>query len=86
MITEVGESCVITEKEVNAKFDGKWVLLNERDFSPSEDRGYLLAYGDGIPQDRDALKKLNWDKYDGKALLLKGYSCKEDMVYGIYEC
>jgi hypothetical protein len=86
MITVVKEKRVITEKEVNAEFDGKWVLLNEQNFSPSENKGYLVAYGDGISQDRDALKQLNWDKYDGRAFLLKGHTCREDIIYGIYEC
>jgi hypothetical protein len=86
MITEVEEKRVMTEREVNAEFDGKWVLLYKRDFLPSEDKGYLSAYGDGTPQDRDALKAFNWDKYNGKARLMKGYTSKEGIMYGVYDC
>jgi hypothetical protein len=86
MITEVTEKRVLSLRQVDAEFDGQWVLLNKRAFPTSECRGYLVAYGDGTPQDRDALERLNLDKYDGKTLLLKGYVPKEDVVYGIYDC
>jgi hypothetical protein len=86
MITEVTEKRVISLKEVDTEFDGQWVLINKRAFPTSECKGYLVAYGDGTPQDRDALKRLNLDKYDGKTLLQKGYTPKEDVVYGIYQC
>jgi hypothetical protein len=86
MITEVAEKRVLSLKDINTEFDGHWVLLNHRAFPPSEGKGYLVAYGDGTPQDRDALEQIVWDKYDGKALLLKGYTPKEDIIYGIYQC
>jgi hypothetical protein len=46
----------------------------------------VVAYGDGTPEDYGALDQLLWDKYGGKALLLKGYTPKEDVIYGIYQC
>jgi hypothetical protein len=84
MITEVTEKRVLSLRQVDAEFDGQWVLLNRMGFPKSECKGYLVAYGDGTPQDRDALKRLDWDKYDGKTLLLKGYVPKEDIIYGLY--
>jgi hypothetical protein len=84
MITEVKEKRVLSHKQVNSEFDGHWVLLYRGGFPKSECEGYLVAYGDGTPQDRDALKQLDWDKYGGRALLLKGYIPKEDTIYGLY--
>jgi len=86
MVTEVMEKRVITEKDARSEFDGRWVLLDERDFPESEYRGYLVAYGDGTPEDRDALNKMLWEKYRGKAFLMKGYIPKEDIILGIYDC
>jgi uncharacterized circularly permuted ATP-grasp superfamily protein len=86
MVTEVTEKRIMSHRQVNAEFDGKWVVLDERDFSPPGGQGYLVAYGDGTPQDRDALDEIIFDRYKGQALLLKGYIPKEDIIYGIYQC
>jgi hypothetical protein len=86
MVTEVTEKRVITEKDARAEFDGRWVLLHESDFPESEYRGYLVAYGDGTPEDRDALRLINKNKYDGQAFLMRGYVPKEYVVYGVYDC
>jgi len=84
MVIEVTEKRIIDEKEVRVEFDGQWVLLDERDFPPSQSTGYLVAYGDGSPEDRDALMNLNYERYNGRAFLLKGYAPKEDIVLGVY--
>jgi hypothetical protein len=86
MITEVTDKRVMSHQQVNAEFDGRWVILDERNFSPPGGEGYLVAYGDGTQEDYDALDQLLWDRFDGRALILKGYTPKEDIVYGIYQC
>jgi hypothetical protein len=86
MITEVTEKRVMSHQQVNAEFDGRWVLLDEREFSPPGGKGYLVAYGDGTSQDYDVLRQLNFAEYGGETLLKKGYTPKEDVIYGIYQC
>jgi hypothetical protein len=83
MITEVQDKRVITVKDVNTEFEGRWVLLNHRAFPLSAGQGYVVAYGDGAPDDYDAVDQRVWDQYNGKALLLKGYIPKEYVIYGI---
>jgi hypothetical protein len=71
---------VMDYRAVDTEFDGKWVLLDKKNSRVGE--GCLVAYGDGTPEDRDALDLLLWDKYNGKALLKKGYIPKDE----VYVC
>jgi hypothetical protein len=82
MLTMATEKRAITEKDALAEFDEKWVLLYRDASQPSEGKRYIAAYGDGSPEDRDALRDLNFEMYNGTALLMKGYVPKD----GIYEC
>jgi hypothetical protein len=56
MITEVNDNRVITVKDVNTEFEGRWVLLNCSDFPPAYSKGYVVAHGDGSPDDYDTLR------------------------------
>jgi len=49
--------------------------------------GYVVACGDGTPEDRDALMEICLDKYDGEVLLMKGWKPKDDDIFdsGIIE-
>jgi len=87
MVTMATERRVIDEREAASEFDGRWVLLDKRDFPPAEDMGYIVAYGDGTPEDRDALMEIKWDMFNGNARLMKGYVPKDDEPYdsGIIE-
>jgi len=82
MITMTADRRVINEREAAVEFDGRWLLLDKRDFPPSEDMGYIIAYGDGTTQDRDALMDINCYTYNGEARLMKGYFPKDE----IYDC
>ena len=79
MITMVSEKRVINSREADVEFDGRWLLLDMRDFPPSDDMGYLVAYGSGTPEDRDTLRRLNLDKYNGEVLLKKGWIPKDEI-------
>jgi hypothetical protein len=79
MVTMATVKRVINEREADIEFDGQWLLLDKRDFPPSEDKGYVIAYGDGTAEDRDALRRINLDKYDGKILLMKGWTPKDEI-------
>ena len=79
MVTMVMEKRVLNFREAEAEFDGRWLLLDKRDFPPEEDTGCVVAYGDGTPEDRDALMEICLDKYDGKVLLMKGWIPKDDI-------
>ena len=79
MITITTEKRVLNYKEAKTEFDGQWLLLDKRNFLPAEDKGYIVAFGDGTPEDRDALRRLNFDKYDGKVLLMKGWKPKDEI-------
>jgi hypothetical protein len=87
MVTMVTERRVLNCREVDAEYDGRWVLFNYRDFPPEEDRGYVVAYGDGTPEDREALREIQFDKYNGKVVLMKGWIPKDDDIFdnGIIE-
>ena len=79
MVTIATDKRVLNYKEAKAKFDGHWFLMDQRDFPPEEDKGYVVAYGDGTAEDREALRKINFDKYHGEVFLLKGYMQKDEI-------
>ena len=81
MITMTREKRVLNYREVEAEYDGRWVLFDKRDFPPEDDMGYIVAYGDGTPEDRDALEEICFDKYDGEVLLKKGWIPKDDDLF-----
>ena len=80
MITMVTEKRVLNYKEVKAEYDGHWLLYDQRDFPPEEDTGYVVAYGDGTPEDRDALIEICFNNYHGDVLLMKGWVPKDDDI------
>ena len=86
MITEVKEKRVITIRDVDFEYDGKWVIFESEPHSISGGEGYVVAYGDGTSEDRDTLMQIVINKYDGDALLKFAYVPKEDVVYGMYDC
>jgi hypothetical protein len=79
MVTMVTEKRVLNWREAEAEFDGRWFLLDKRDFPPEDDMGYLIAYGDGTPEDWEALTEIQLDKYDGEVFLGKGWVPKDDI-------
>ena len=79
MVTMATEKRVLNYKEAKAEFDGRWLLFDKRDFPPSDDIGYVVAYGDGTPEDRNALMEIQMDKYNGKVFLMKGYVPKDEI-------
>ena len=81
MITIVTDKRVLDYREAKTEFDGQWLLLDKRDFPPEEDMGYVVAYGDGTPEDRDALMEINLNKYHGEVLLMKGWKPKDEIFY-----
>jgi hypothetical protein len=78
MVTMVTERRVLNCREVDAEYDGQWVLYDQRDFPPEEDTGYVIACGDGTSEDREALYEICLDKYHGEVLLMKGWIPKDD--------
>jgi hypothetical protein len=78
---------VLNYREVKAEYDGHWVLFDHRDFPPEDDMGYVVAYGDGSDEDRDALREINHSKYNGEVVLIKGWVPKDDDIFdsGIIE-
>jgi len=88
MITVVNDKRTVDARKVDVEFDGRWVLLYGREQHGSEGTWCVAAYGDGTPEDRNALGDLCFDRFDGKALLRKGFTPKtEDFTaYGIYDC
>ena len=79
MVTMVTEKRVINSREADVEFDGQWLLLDMREFPPSDDKGYIIAYGNGTPEDRNALDEINFAKYHGEALLMKGWTAKDEI-------
>ncbi|MCL2689266.1 MAG: hypothetical protein FWE57_05395 [Chitinispirillia bacterium] len=79
MVTMAAERRVIDERQAAVEFDGRWLLLDKRSFPLSEDMGYIIAYGNGTPEDRDTLMEINWNKFNGKARLMKGYTPKDEI-------
>jgi len=79
MVTFTKEKRVLNYKEAKAEFDGRWLLFDNRDFPPSDDMGYVVAYGDGTSEDREALEEILFNKYNGKILLMKGYVQKDEI-------
>jgi len=73
------EKRVLNYREVKAEYDGRWVLFDKRDFPPEDDMGYVVAYGEGTPEDRDALREIQYGKYHGKVFLIKGWIPKDEV-------
>jgi hypothetical protein len=81
MITMNTEKQLLSYPEAKAKYDGHWLLFDQRDYPPEEDMGYVVAYGDGTAEDREALCDMNHSKYNGRVLLMKGWASKNDIYY-----
>ena len=79
MVTMVTEKRVLNCREVEAEYDGRWVLYDQRDFPPEEDTGYVVAYGDGTDEDWKALMEIQCSKYHGEVFLMKGWIPKDDI-------
>jgi hypothetical protein len=79
MVIMAKEKRVINERDAEVEFNGRWLLLDERDFPPSEDKGYIIAYGDGTAEDRDALMEIKLTVFKGRARLMKGYAPKDEV-------
>jgi len=79
MVTMATEKRVLNYREVKAEYDGRWVLFDKRDFPPEDDMGYVVAYGEGTPEDLEALEEIQCSKYHGKVLLIKGWIPKDDV-------
>jgi len=79
MVTVVTEKRVLNCREVETEYDGCWFLYDQREFPPVEDKGYVVAYGDGTPEDRDVLEEICFEKYHGKVLLKKGWLPKDEI-------
>jgi len=74
MVTMATEKRVINERDAKTEFNGRWLLLDERDFPPSEDTGYIVAYSDGADEeDYETLHKIKLDVFHGDAILMKGF-------------
>ena len=85
MITEVKERRVISIRDVDFEYDGKWVLFLPEPSSTSGEWGCVVAYGDGTKKDRAALYEYLHEKYQEQALLKFAYEPKEDVIYGMYD-
>lgn len=85
MITEINEKKVISERDVDFEYDGRWVIFESKPYSTSGDLGCVVAYGDGTKEDRAALYELVHEKYNGQALLKFAYVPKEHVIYGMYD-
>ena len=81
MITMVTEKRLLNYKEVQAQYDGHWVLFDKRGFPPEKDIGYVVAYGDETDEDWNALSDIQSYEYDGKVLLMKGWASKDGDIY-----
>jgi len=79
MVTMVTEKKVLNCREVEAEYDGQWLLYDQRDFPSKEDTGYVIAYGNGSAEDREALREIQLSKYHGKVILMKGWMPKDDI-------
>jgi hypothetical protein len=79
MVTMVTEKRVLNCRQVDAEYEGRWVLFDHRDFPPEEGTGYVVACGDGTDEDWEALYQICLDKYHGKVFLGKGWVPKDDV-------
>ena len=76
----VTERRVLNCREVEAEYDGLWLLYDQRDFPPADDMGYVVAYGDGTAEDREALCDINHKMFNGEVLLKKGWVPRDDYI------
>jgi hypothetical protein len=79
MVTMVKDKRILNWKEAESQYNGRWLLFDKSDFPSAEDIGYVVAYGDGTAEDRDALMEIQSSKYQGKVFLIKGWVPKDDI-------
>jgi hypothetical protein len=77
MITTIKEPYLISRRDVDKKFDGRWVLLHYKDLDPADGYGYLVAYSSGDVQEEDT----DWNKLRLIAAHNK-YSNESEVAYG----
>lgn len=85
MITEVNEKKVISIRDVDYQYDGKWVIFDSDPYSTAGNLGCVVAYGDETEEDYEALHDIVTERFKGQALLKFAYVPKEDVVYGMYD-
>ena len=81
MITEVLEKRATNARDAELEYDGQWFLLRR---DPEDGIEYVVAYGDGSVEDREALHEIRHKRFHGKAFLIKGYYPKVGEILGIY--
>ena len=71
MIVQVAEKRKITENEIDRDFDGQWVLFIKEGHTSV---GQIIAYGTEGVKDRENLRLLNLNKFNGDGLVLYGFA------------
>jgi len=80
MVTMVTEKRIQTCREIEAEYDGHWVLFDNRNFPPEDDMGYVVAYGDDNDEDWEVLNFIQDNEYNGEVILMKGWVPKDGYI------
>jgi hypothetical protein len=77
VITRVKEPCLMSQREVDQKYDGKWVLFDNSDISLKDGLGYVIAYCDEEDvedhTDFNHLMEISAKEFNGNTLIIHGY-------------
>ena len=72
VIWYIKERRLMTEREIDQEYLGKWVLCDRRNVPAGHSAGYPVAYGDSTEEVWEALEELGIKEYGGKAMLQLG--------------
>ena len=83
MIIIAEERKLMTEREIDKKYLGKWVLLDRTDIPPTHDGGYVVAYGDESDDVWNELCDLGQKVCNGHPMIKFGLEVRGLPWYGL---
>ena len=81
IINRINERRLMTEREVDQAYLGKWVLLDRNGVPAEHSAGYPVAYGDGFKEVWLALEEIGRREYNNNALLQFGVAERGGIIF-----
>jgi len=81
-ITKIKERRLMTEREVDKEYLGKWVLLDRNGVPTEHSAGYPVAYGEDSKEVLLILEDIGRDEYNGNAATQFGIAERGGITFG----
>jgi hypothetical protein len=80
MVRVLDEKIRATTQDVDKEYHGRWVLFDLEGFGLSSSDGYIVAIGDGSKESWENLLDINFKRFSGRAMLVKGNKNRGEMI------